>query len=298
MPVSLRIQNFKCRSLDVDRQDLSWTVLDTQEDVHDYTFQVFRSESPEGPFDKISDEFEDRYFFVDARVPIRDKFATLFYRLRVKKKSTAETVDVGPVARAADADVFAQYIRRAELTLLTQVIGRQVWFFPRRTFGQRCPSCWDFTLGQQKRAGCLDCFDTGYLRGYLDPIEIWMQIDPSGRNVQLQGPQKDQQNQAGARTSFYPPIKPGDVIVELENKRWRVISTSTSQRLRAPIKQELNIREIQRTDIEFKMPINLQNALQDVQASPSRMFSNPRNLDNLIAERLPNAFALYETYPK
>jgi len=297
MAVGLQVTELKCRSLDVDRHELSWCVVDTQEDVHDYLFQVFRSQSPEGPFEKISESFEDRYFFIDDRVPPVDKFQVLQYKLQVTQKSTGDTKDFGPVARAAEPDLIASYIRKAEYTLLTQVIGRQVWFFPRRTFGQRCPSCWDYTLGQKKRSRCLDCYDTGYLRGYLDPIELWVQIDPGTKNYQLQSQQKDEQSQVTARTTYYPPIKPGDLLVELENKRWRVITVTPSERLRATVKQEMTIREVQRTDVEYRLPLNLDRALKDVQASPGRMFSNPHNLDNLIDERVPNAFAIYETFP-
>jgi hypothetical protein len=272
-------------------------VADTQEDVHDYTFQVLRSQSPEGPYEVLADAFEDRYFFIDARVPSADKFAVLHYKLVVTQKSTSDTKDFGPVARAAEPDLFAAYIRRAEYTLLTQVIGRQVWLFPRRVFGTRCQSCWDQVLGQQKRARCLECYDTGFLRGYLNPIELYVQIDPGTKNYQLQSQQKDAQTQVTARTTYYPPIKPGDVLVELENKRWRVNTVTNSERLRAIVKQEMTLREIQRTDIEYRLPLVLDEALKDVQASPSRMFSNPHNLDNLIQDRIPNAFAIYDTFP-
>ncbi|RLA42229.1 MAG: hypothetical protein DRQ64_00130 [Gammaproteobacteria bacterium] len=297
MPVALEVTELLCRSLDVDRHELSWCVVDTQEDVHDYLFEVLRSQSPEGPFEKLADSFEDRYFFIDSRAPVSDKFGVVHYILRVTHKSSGDTKDFGPVARAAPADLTASYIRKAEYTLLTQVIGRQIWLFPRRRFGSRCPSCWDFTLSQKKRSNCLDCFDTGYLRGYMNPIELWMQIDPGTKNYQTQSQQKDQQSQVSARTTYYPPISPGDVIVELENRRWRVVTVTTSQRLRAVVKQELTVREIQRTDIEFKLPLNISEALKDIQASPSRMFSNPHNLDNIIQDRLPNAHAIYPTFP-
>lgn len=297
MPVGLEVTELKVRSVDVDRNEVTWCVLDTTEDVHDYTFQIFRSESPAGPFEPVSLPFEDRYLFIDSRIPISDKFQIMFYKVRVTQKSSGDTKDFGPEARAAEVDLFANYIRKSELTLLTQVIGRKVWVFPRRTFGQRCTVCWDSRLSQKTRAQCIECFDTGYVRGYLDPIEVYMQIDPGTKNYQLQAQQQDQQGQVTARTSFFPPLKPGDVIVELENRRWRITAVTSSQRLRAVIKQELQLREIQRTDIEYKLPLNFDKALKDIQVSPSRMFSNPHNLDNVDNDLLPNPFAIYETYP-
>ena len=48
MPVSLAVKDLKVRSLDIDFNEVSWTLADTVEDVLDYAFQVLRSESPSG----------------------------------------------------------------------------------------------------------------------------------------------------------------------------------------------------------------------------------------------------------
>lgn len=297
MPHYLPIDRLRVRSLDVDRKEFTWEVNDTQEDALDYTFQVFRSESPEGPFDPITQTFEDRYIFVDARVPQGDRYRQLWYRLRVVHKASGDVREYGPITQEAEPSLDAQFIRRSEMTLLTQVIGRACWLFKLRSFGARCPSCWDPTSHKRTRSSCLDCFDTGYLRGYMDPIEIWVQIDPAARSQQNNAQQIDQQTATSARTSFYPNITPGDVLVEAENKRWRVLSVTLSERLRAPIKQELTMRQIALTDIEYKLPINLTRALKDIQPSPARMFTNPTDLFDAIDERTPNIFANYPTYP-
>lgn len=297
MANSLPIDRLRCRSLDVDRKEITWEVNDTQEDALDYTFQILRSESPEGPFDPITQTFEDRYIFVDARIPAGDKFRVLWYKLRVTHKASGVVRDYGAVAQESDVALDAAFIRRSEMTLLTQVIGRACWFFKRRTFGTRCPSCWDQTSHKRTRARCLDCYDTSYLRGYLDPIEIWVQIDPSAKSQQNNTQQIAQFVATSARTSFYPNISPDDVLVEAENKRWRILTVTNSERLRATIKQELTMRQIETTDVEYKLPINLTRALKDIQPSPGRMFTNPTDLQDAIDERVPNIFANYPTYP-
>ena len=280
------------RSLDIDRKEVTWEVGDTQEDALDYTFQISRSESPEGPFEDVTLPFTDRYLFVDSRIPAGDKYRVLWYRLRVTHRVTAQHQDFGPVAQEAEPDLIAQYIRRSEMTLFTQVTGRRVWLFKRRTFGTRC-SCYDTRLGKRTRSMCAQCYDTSFLRGYFDPIEIWVQIDPSAKATQLQAQQKDQQVVTSARTSFYPNVGPGDIVVEAENKRWRVVETSQSERLRAVVKQELVLREIQSTDIEYRLPINLDRAVTDVQPSPPFLFTNPADLASAIEERSPEAFAIF-----
>lgn len=297
MPVALHINKLRVRSLDVAQMEVTWETDDSQVDVLDYTFQVLRSESAEGPFDPLTQEFEDRYIFVDRRVPNSHRYRQFWYKLRLKHKRSGDIEDCGPETQAAEPDLIAQTVRRLEQTAFTQVIGRCCWLFPRRTFGARCSSCWDNTLSARKRSNCLECYDTGFLRGFLNPIEVWVQIDPVAKATQLQVMQKDQQQLTTARMTFYPVVKPGDILTEAENQRWRVVGVTTTERLRATIKQELSLRAIMPTDIEFKIPVNIKVPLRDIQASPGRMFTNPQNLDNAIEELTPNIFANYPTIP-
>lgn len=298
MPIAIHIAKFRVRSLDVAQMEVTWETDSFQADVLDYTFQVLRSESAEGPFDPLTPEFEDRYIFVDRRIPNSLRYRQFWYKLRLKHKLSGDTVDVGPETQAAEPDLVAQTIRRLEQTAFTQVIGRLCWLFPRRTFGTRCTSCWDPTLSARKRANCLECYDTGFLRGFLNPIEVWVQIDPVAKALQLQQFQKDQQQLTTARMTFYPVVKPGDVLTEAENNRWRVVGVTTTERLRATIKQELSLRAIMPTDIEYRLPINITEPLKDIQPSPGRMFTNPHNFDNAIDEKTPNVFANYPTLPR
>lgn len=294
---TLPVQRLLVRSLDVERREVTWEVSDTQEDARDYTFQIYRSESPEGPFEPVTDLFEDRYIFVDWRIPTGDKFRQLWYKLRVTHKATAKVVDHGPETNQAEPDLVASYIRKSEQTLFTQVTGRLCWLFKRRTFGARCRSCWDPQTDKRTRSGCLDCFNTGFLRGYHDPIEVWVQIDPETKSKQNNAQQIDQQLMTSGRMTFYPNVNPSDVLVEAENKRWRINKVTLTERLRAPIRQELVMNRIQETDIEYRIPINLDSVLRDIQPSPPRMFTNPTDLQSAIDRRIPNVFANYPTYP-
>lgn len=297
MPVAIRIERLAVRSLDIAQLEVTWETDSSQFDVLDYTFQVLRSESSEGPFDPLTAEFEDRYIFVDRRVPNSYRFRQFWYKIRVRRKLTGEHVDFGPETQAAEADLVASAIRRNQQTVFTQVTGRMCWLIPRRTFGARCRNCWDPGLSARKRATCNECFDTSFTRGYLNPIEVWAQVDPVVKAVQTQQNQQGQQQNTTARLTFYPLVKPGDLLVEAENLRWRVANVETSERLRAPVKQQLTMSAVQPTDIEFNIPLRLDEALKDIQPSPGRMFTNPHNFDNFLLEKTPNIFANYPTIP-
>lgn len=295
MPM-LAISNLRARSLDIERIELAWE-FDGYDDPNDYTIQVVRSESPEGPFEAMTAPFEDRYIFVDSRIPRGDKFRQLYYKLIVTHKSSAETAQFGPVTNAAEPDLIASYIRIHELTMFTQANGRLVWLFKARTFGARC-KCYDAISGQRKHSRCLTCFNRTFIRGYHNPIEVWAQIDPAGKANQDTSGQKAQHVYTTARIPYFPVVSPNDLIVEAENKRWEITKVTQTERLRAVLRQELTLRQLETTDIEYSVPIKLDHAVRDLSPSPVRMYTNATNLASAIHDRVPDVFANYETYPK
>lgn len=294
----LQVVDLRVRSLDTESREVSWSAAGDYEDPLDYTFEILRSESPEGPFEVLTPPFEDRYLFVDRRIPTGDQYRKLWYRIRVTRKSDAKVVETDSASLQAEPDLIASYVRRMEMTLFTQAIGRETWLFKRRTFGARCRACWDFVLHAQVRESCIDCFDTSFIRGYHNPIAIWLQIDPAAKTVQNNAQQISQTVVTTARMSFYPEVVPNDVVVEAENKRWRVMKVDTTERLRAVVQQVLTLQLIDQSDIEYSLPIRLTEALRDIQPSPVRMFENPTDMNSAIENRTPNVFAAYTTRPK
>lgn len=274
----LEIRNFKVRSLELDYLDLFWEINNISEDAYDYTLVVERSESPEGPWDQLSVEFSDRYFFRDINVNLLNKFRHYYYRIKITKKSDSSITYSDLAQQIHRPDLIALEVRRLESLLMQEFIGKKVWFFPRRTFGQRCPNCWDKVTSQRTISSCLTCYDTSWTRGYMDPIECWMQFDPTAKHVENHQLIETQQRNASARMLFFPLAKPKDIIVEADNKRWRVERVSTTQRLRAVLHQELVLHEMPRSDIEYKIPINLDD-IQNLESSPGRNYTNPHCLE-------------------
>jgi hypothetical protein len=276
--VSLDVKDFKVRSLDADFNELSWKVGDSRESALDYQFFVLRSESPEGPFDFLGTPFSDRYIFIDNAIKADHRWRKYFYKLRVVHIPSGDTKDFGPFTKEPDADLIALELRRHMQLLFREFNGRRCFVLPVRTFGQRC-ECWNDALQKKNRSGCPLCYDTGFVRGYLSPIESWVQIEPSPKSEQNTVVGAQQQSNTTAKLAWYPPLKPRDLIIEPENRRWRVISVVSTEHGRAPIHQEVQLHEIPQKDIEFKIPLELDTALKDLWLAPSRNFTNPQNLD-------------------
>jgi hypothetical protein len=290
----LKIREFRVRSLDIDVNALTWELEDTSEDILDYTFQVQRSESPSGPFDAISVPFQDKYLFTDNTLVSGHRWRKYFYRLHIVRVPTGDTTDTDAITRDPDPDLIALELRRHMQLLFREFAGRRCWILPVRTFGQRC-SCYNTTLRQRRTSGCELCYDTSFVRGYMSPIESWIQVDPSAKSEQNTNVGAQQQSNTTARLVWYPPLKPRDLLVEPENRRWRVVQVNQTEQGRAVVHQEVQLHEIPPRDIEFKVPLNLQEPLQDLWLNPSRNYNNPQNLEAFMDAEIPSIFNLYES---
>jgi len=292
MGISLEIKDFRVRSLDADFSELTWSLSDTSEDVLDYTFQIQRSESPSGPYDLLGVPFSDRFSFVDNSGLTGHRWRKCFYQLHVVHVPTGDSEDIGPVSKDPEPDLIALELRRHMQLLFREFAARRCWVLPARTFGQRC-SCYNPVLKQKRTSGCRLCFDTGFVRGYLSPIETWVQMDPSPKTEQNTNVGAQQQSNTTARLAWYPPLKPRDILVEPENRRWRIVQVNQTEQGRAAVHQEVQLHEIPSKDIEFLVPLNLDQALKDIWFNPARNYANPTNLEAFMDAELPAIYNLY-----
>jgi|PlaIllAssembly_1097288.scaffolds.fasta_scaffold00058_11 hypothetical protein len=273
----LNVRNLKVSSLSTDWFDVTWEIDDTIEDVWDYTFTVERSESELGPWDAIGPAFTDQYWFRDVLVRPFSELRRYWYRIAVRKKNTSDVEYTAGVMQGPRIDLIAAEVRRLELIAFREHIGRQCIVFPRRTFGQRCPECYDHVSRQQIKEKCVTCYDTTFVRGYLDPIMSYIQIDPTPKHTEQMSLAETEQVNATGRLTFFPLLKPKDIIVEVENKRWRVERVTPTERLRAVLHQEVVLHAVPRDDIEYRLPVRLD--VTTFEASPLREFTNPHNLE-------------------
>ena len=281
---TLSFQNLLVRSFSLDFLEVTWEIENTTLDVQDFYMYVERSESQMGPWDRVAGPFEDRYRFVDNRVNLINRWRQIWYRIKVVEKAdTSNEAYSDAFTFQAEPDLIAAEVQRLETLLWEEYAGRRCFVFPVRTFGQRCPTCYSGVekgkgyTGQRTRSLCHTCYDTSFLRGYLDPIEIFMQIDPSTKSVQTLPTAERQQADTSSRLPNFPLLKPRDIIVEAENRRWRVVRVTPKERLRHVVSQEVILHEVAKGDVEFALPIRIES-VKDFEPSPMRNFTNPHNL--------------------
>ncbi len=292
----ITLTKFYARSFDLDHVDIFWEIADYKGNINQFEFTLSRSESSEGPWEPLAAPFKDQYLFRDVSPSIMHKWRTLYYRLEIRDVLTDERIEAGVTGQMPEPDLIALEIMRQEDILLREHTGRRCWLFPVRTFGAVCV-CTDRVTGRRTKSGCLNCYDVGFLGGYFSPIEFFMQFDAGGGDSSQNTPFGEKQpSQSNGRLISFPPLKPKDIVVEAENIRWRVLEAGGTQRLRAVVHQEVSLHEVPRTDVVYKLPINIAN-IQTLQISSERNFTNPQHVDAKPTE-VDDLLAVYGYAPR
>lgn len=290
----IQVTKLYARGFDLDHTDVFWEVGNFHGNPRQFEFTVLRSESSFGPWDVMTPPFFDGYWFRDATAPRMHKWRKFYYLLRVRDIVTNETEEFGPTAQEGESDLIAMEILRQEDILFREHIGRRCWLFPVRTFGAYCV-CYDRVTSRRTKANCLNCYDTGFLGGFLSPIECFVQFDPSGNQPTPSPTREVQTNKSSARLISFPQVKPKDILVEAENTRWKVESMTPTERLRTTVHQELILKEVDLGDVEYKLPINISD-LRNLEISAERNFTNPQHVDG--TSDLQNLLAVYGYQPR
>jgi hypothetical protein len=282
------------RSFDLDHLDVFWELKDFDGNINQFDFYLERSESTSGPWDRLAGPFKDKYYFRDTTAPTHHKWRTIYYRLRIVDVTSDEEAIYGPTAQIAEPDLIALEVTRQEDVLFREFVGRACWIFPVRTFGARCV-CYDRVSGKRTKSNCLNCYDTGFLGGYLSPIKTFVQFDPNGKGNAATVNGERQDSSTTARLISFPPVKPKDIVVEAENVRWKVVSQNAPQRLRSQLHQELVLKEVSKDDVVYKLPIN-ESDLRELKIVAERNFTNPQHPD--ADEDLHDLLAVYGFQPR
>jgi hypothetical protein len=273
----IKLRNERVVSFTREYYDIYWEVEPTTEDLQEYQFFVERSESEGGPWIPISGAMIDRYYLRDNTIPAISANRLMFYRIRVYHPSSGREFTSKIIDRERDLDIVATEMVRLERVLFEEFTGVQCWLLPRRTFGQRCPQCYDDVLGKRTQDFCPTCYNTTFSGGFHYPISFWAQVDRPESAEQASIEDHRQTKYFVMRCGPSPFIKPMDVIIDHVNRRHRVLSVGGTTRLGSPVHQEIRTVEVQRGSIEDRYPLKID--LETVKLRPSRNYYVPHNLE-------------------
>lgn len=293
----LYVRNIRVYTLDRDALTVTWELGETQEDLNLYTVSVWRSESAAGPYNRVSMEMiaADVYDLEDRGVNLYSKWREFFYRVRLTKVADQTFVDFGSqdynkvlngadpggVVSEAPPDLEAmEAIRRFDL-VLREYAGRRVLVLCERTWGQRCPNCWDYLKRRRTKSGCQTCFDVGVAGGYFQPTQAAAMKPAAQQLAQLTPLFELQPNDQVMWFSSKPRLKPRDVVIDIDGRRWRVIAISRSEKGWALTRQVAQVRMISRDQVEYQIPISTKDwDVNSLTAGPMRQQIRATDIDS------------------
>ena len=249
---SINVRAFSLKRLVVD-----WVIKPTNLILDDYTFSVFRSQSQDDDdFLKIIDGLKDVFSFHDPIVAQKSKWRQWFYKVRVTEDATELFVESAIASNDAKPDRIALAIIAKQDNLLKRFTGVPAFILKERTFGQRCGLCFDTRKMRRKTDNCGQCFNTGFVGGFFDPIPTFANLNPSAKTIQFAHFGEVHPDQVAAWISNFPEVKPRDILVEEnDGKRWRIIKVEPTRKRRSVVHQTLLLAQINRSDIEWTIPI-------------------------------------------
>ena len=289
-------KNIRVFTLDRDSMTVSWEIENTTETLGDYTIYVLRAQSDAGPFEPVSPAITASATdtFLDTGVNLYSKHRIYHYRVRVQLTSDASSyVDFGnkpfrdalagkspgSVVLEALPDLEAlEAIRRFDLTA-REYIGRKVLVLSRRTTGTRCTDCWDPLKRRKTRSDCKTCFSTGVVGGYYPPKQTFAVKPPIQVASQLSGIFELQVTDCVMWISSMPRVKPRDLIIDADGRRWRAVAIRRSEKLWALTRQTVQLREISKDQAEYDVPISSWDVDQ-LSSSPLRQFIKANDIDS------------------
>lgn len=274
----ITVKNDRVVSFSREYFDIYWEIEPTTEDIQEYAFYVERSEAEGGPWDVIAGPLIDRYYVRDNSVFTITAHRVYFYRIRVLHLPSGREYTTGEIDRAGKEDLIASEIVRRERVLYEEFVGVKCWVFPRRTFGQRCPQCYDDVLGKRTQESCPLCFGSTFSGGYHYPVEFFAQIDDPGDAEQVFMEDHRQTRVFGLRMNPSPAIRPMDLLIDHQNRRFRIVSVEGTTRLGVAVRQEAKMVEIQKGSIEDRVPLRIDPAVTVLVSQ--RNFTNPQNPDS------------------
>lgn len=238
-----------------------------------YTFNIYRSGGPEGPWEKLNSvPLPGQPIYVDKHKNLLSKYRELYYFVEAfSGRGTKYTSPIKNLIRVADRKTYAMAteINRNEMLLLRQYAGVQVFVFKKKHFGDPC-SCYEPITGTIGIKDCLACKGTRYVGGYWYGIRTWANITQDNKVFAETTEAYNEPSKAQAWLTAYPMVSPDDLLVEADtNRRWSVRGVSNTELRRYPVRQTLTLNELPHSDIEFKLnyeygPEDLENALNEV----------------------------------
>lgn len=246
---------------------LQWGVEPEGTDLEMVEMEIHRSESPSGPFINLQTLNPlETFAWTDRTAPLRAKRFELYYKLVGTNRSTGVIIHQSqPFGFQGRLPLDALEIIRQHNILLRGVNGHdpttgiKTTVYKKKTFGVRCQYCTDEATKQIVISQCKMCGGTGLVNGYYSPIPVYMNFQPTPKMLRVMNLGKIEEHESVAFLTNFPIMYPGDMVVEPDEKHWKVSGVEITERKRTIVHQLVRIRQLDHNDVEYELYKHVDN---------------------------------------
>jgi len=255
----IKIKNIKTlSSISLDFLLVQFSIEDTEEDLSNYEFNIYRSNSPRSEFIKVANNIRT-FEFKDYSANLSVYAPRHYYKVEAVNIITRETLQTEPYLALFNhtPDHVAFAVKEQYQMYLENILNNpDIYIFLRKRFGQKCHVCWDDIRLQSKSDSCVACYNTGYSGGYFAPIQIkYCAMSPEG-SIQTSEDIFDAGERQSPRQIWinnYPLVYPGDIIMDNNNHRYRIVQVQQTSKSGFILRQILVIERLPLSDIAYKL---------------------------------------------
>lgn len=211
------------------------------------TFAVSRSTSPQDDFEVIASGVTQP-FYTDTPVNFYDENVRYYYKIQGISSGTVISTD-GPSTLAYNTmDNIANKVIYESSVILRVMNNPPVFFLLRRRVGIPCTECYNPITKRPKYANCPVCHGTGYVEGYHPPIISRISQDVSQLEMASGEPDADKTilTPISAWILNTPLLYPEDVMVDVLDRRYKVVEVTPRTKSQYVIRQLLQLAPLEK----------------------------------------------------
>jgi hypothetical protein len=222
-------------------------------------FNVYFSPVEDGHFEKLNTTPIDGTYLIDPTTQEYSKNTHGYYvveAILLDRNNTTLRSDptTWKVGQRRWVELRSIEIQRREYWLLSRFAGIKSYLFRRKTYGERCRSCWNHELEKTMDDHCPNCLGTSFEGGYFNPAPLYIQYDASPKPLVKTYFGNYEPNQIGAWTISMPDIRPDDVIVRTGDWNIYKVDRLTPTELQGnQVRQMMVLTQLSRGDVEYQL---------------------------------------------